>query len=337
MWLTKKGVALIILLVPTFAACLPQKTETPTHNVESTQDISTPTRDTRKLTPNPGLTATIESAQTLQAMQDNCEGNPSSYYIFGDESLFVSPNKEWQVAYCVDPESGFPYTRLLKMQGGKIWDIPFRQSILPDDHERMDGALRAEKWSQDGKFVYLDSYFCCLDGPGMEFVNSYGLYRVKLETAEIKEMLPGSGYFKFSPDGIYLAGNNDSGNAIHIYDLENDKDLVIPVVQGYAQIGMFSWSPDGQKIVFVGAFPEWENISPEYKQGGYSVLLLDIKTKKTTVLIENDIRFLQPLLYEENVWVNNDEILLSARDGFTYALNISTEKILLQPTPTLNP
>ncbi len=332
MWVIRREIVLILLLAPTFAACLAQKTEMPTHIVESTQDISTPTRDTRKLTPNPGLTATLEAAQTLQAMKDNCEGNPSSYYLHGDESLFISPNKEWQIAYCVHPESELPYTRLLKRQSEKIWDIPFHQGLMANHPEIKDGALRAEKWSEDGKYVYLDSYFCCLDGPGMVFVNTYGLYRVELETAEIKEMLSG-GYFTFSPDGA-----NDSGNEIHIYDLENDKDGVIPVAHGYAQIGMFSWSPDGQNIIFVGAFPDWDMFSPDSKQSGFSLLLLNIKTKTVTVLVENDNRFLQPLLYKENdAWVSNDEILLSARDGSTYALNISTEKILLQPTPTLNP
>lgn len=350
MWVVKREIALIILFAPVLVACLTQKAGVPTRKAESTQDISTtsstplqtptflPTSYTIKLTLYPAQTATIEAAQTLQVMEDNCKGNtPSYYYLYGDASLFVSPNGDWQIAYCVDTETGFPYTRLLKNQDKKIWDIPFRQSIIPDDHERKDGALTAKKWSEDGKFVYLDSYFCCLDGPGLMFVNSYGLYRVELETAEIKEMLPESTYFEFSPDGAYLAGNNDSRNTVLIYDLKNDKTLAIPVVQEYSRIGMFSWSPGSQKIVFVGAFPDWENTSPDFKQGGFSLLLLDVKTKTITPLIENDIRFLQPLLYEENAWVNNDEILLSARDGSTYALNISTEEIVLQPTPTLNP
>lgn len=336
--LFKREVILTFILTQVLAACLPQPQVAKNAQGISTTPLYTalPTSTRR---PNLLATLGVVQTQTMQAMEENCDGIPSSYYMFEDESLFVSPDGAWQIAYCVDSTSGLPYTRLFQIHGEKAWNIPFRQSLFDDREGITDGILRAKKWSEDGKYIYLDSYFCCLDGPGMSFVNSYGLYQVNLETSEIKEIIPGAGYFAFSPDGAYLAGRNDSRSAVLIYNLKNDKVSTIPVAQSYSQIGIFSWSPDSQNIIFVGAFPDWENqVLPESEQGGFSLLLVNVKTKSITILLDKDIRYLTPSLYKENDWANNDEIFLySIEDSLVYTFNIQTGQVLLQPTPTLNP
>jgi hypothetical protein len=308
------------------------------------------TPSNRKPTLYPGQIATMESkaTQTTQAMNENCDGFSSIEYRMSDPQSLISIDGKWSAAYCIDPSSQLPYTRLIETGTGKSWDIPFYETFGAAHHDIKDGVLEVVHWSIDGQYAYLDAYFCCLDGPGMMFVNTYGLYRIDLNNGKLQEMLPEAGAVAFSPNGRYLAGNDYLKNVLHVYDLTNNFDRIIPIDEKYSQTGLLAWSPNSSKIVLVAALPNWEDtlfagyaiptVTPEPKQDGFSILLIDVNTNSLITLIDDDPRLVRPYQPDQPApWISNSEILLLDSAGNGYILNIETNQLSTAPTATLNP
>jgi WD40 repeat protein len=303
----------------------------------------------KKPTPYPGQAATMEVrwTQTKQAINENCDGFSSVWYQLSDPQFLISPDGRWSAAYCTDPSSQLPYTKLTEAGTNKRWNIPFYETFGAA-HNRRDGILGVIHWSVDGKYAYLDAYFCCLDGPGMMFVNTYGLYRVDLKAGNVQEILPNAGAVAFSPNGQYLIGNDYSKNIVHVYDLKNDTDKVFSFDKKYSQTGLFVWSSDSQKVIFAGALPNWEDtlltdfetpaVTPETKQDGFSLLLIDLKTDAVITLIDNDPRLFRPSQdYQQYAWISDYRVLIFDRTGAGHILNIETNQLSIAPTPTLSP
>jgi len=292
------------------------------------------------------LATTIAGAtQTAQQDDIDCGGHP---YI--NANVRSAPNKLWRINFCLDAKN-LPYTKFIQVNGAATWQVPFYETYGVTMKTRdfpegiKNGSMAPVYWSSDGEYVYLNSYWCCLDGPGMGFVDVYGLYRLNLFTGKLETILPHGGAIKFSPNEKYLS-YSDNIDEIHILNLEDGADQAFQLSQKYVNVGYFFWSPDSKKLIFVGALDHWEDniffdATPETKNG-FSLLLLDLETMKVTTLLDNDIRMFTPGSYsteKRNFWLDNDNIYLAgSEEGKTYLYDIAKRQLslisTLTPTPT---
>jgi WD40 repeat protein len=321
--------------------------------------ISTP-EPTRTITliPTPHLDKTRQilatgiagATQTAQQNQIDCKGQPARIYF----SPQKSQNGDWRTTTCIDSENGYQYTRIIQTNGTKAWNVSLYEAFVSKKSDETtkkifkDGEMSIIHWSANGKYVYLSPYFCCLDGPVL-FNGIIGLYQLNLDTGQLKDMSFIGGRVGFSPDDKYLAYRTLPATA-HLRNLETGEDISVPVSKKYVNLGGFSWSPDSQKVLWVGALEDWDKNMYEptpVNQNGFSILMLNIETMKMSTLIDNDIRFLipsSPSYYEnQNTWADDHHIYLSqmniaGRDeAQIWLYDINTKKITPFSTPTPTP
>lgn len=165
------------------------------------------------------------------------------------------------------------------------------------------------------------------------FFDVLALYRVNLETGELKTVLESSSAIGFSSDEKYLAYSTSDG-AVHLRNLNSDDDKSIRLNSEYVNIGLFSWAPDSKRLVFVGAFANWEEniagVSTEDKNG-FSLLLLNVENLEVTTLIANDSRLFRPA--RENAWIENNEVHIYDADGTQFIYDIDRMQSLECVTP----
>lgn len=247
-----------------------------------------------------------------------------------------SPNGEWHSVFCLDNQ-GFSVTRFINRDRKLTRDVSYYDSfwaISDQKAQNKDGQMLIERWSEDGQYVYLRSYWCCLDGPGMLFVNVFALYRMKLSDGQLEKIVANSSSIRFSSDETYLVYSSileDSNIIISVRNLNTGYVENFQMGKKYVSVGLFTWSSQNTDILFVGALDGWESSldSPTIEnKNGFSLLLLNLETAQIKTLIENDVRLLRPL--DENAWVNEHIVKLLDVNGQIYEFDI--EKLKLTQT-----
>lgn len=285
------------------------------------------------------MLATSIAGATQTAQQDaiDCDGRPKSRRYIDDAK---SPNGAWRINLCIDPKTGSSYTKFIQVNGVATWEVSFyemfgktrKSNSNPEGYK--DGQMVVAHWSSDGRFAYLYPFICCMDGPVL-FNGVFALYRFDLSTGELKTIFSSGGHFKFSPDDKYLVYRTIPPT-VHLFNLESGDDASFPLDKKYATVGFFSWSPSSKMLVFVAPLQHWEDGWPDYtgNKNGYSLLLLNRETMKVSILIDNDLRRLLPMLTDDkSAWIDNDKILLSNN----YLYDISKHQLTLSAVPAPTP
>lgn len=183
-----------------------------------------------------------------------------------------------------------------------LWSITYDVHKF-DDYGLYEAWYKPFYWSKDERSLY---YTCFhgqeIDGSGKfwgnEFIDGCGVFRLDLETGETTDILPeihpGNGYYAFSisPDENYLVYTyqNVSPVQIKLLDLNTNKERVLLTAnEDILETGGYGWSPQGDKIVFMIL----KMLEDEKRI--YSILILDLKSLETRLLVKDfdtRIRFL---------------------------------------------
>lgn len=168
----------ILVLIPfsVLYACIPLGMQDAQYTQVSAPATKITLVSNNTLSPiKPGTSlATLAARATEISQQDktDCAGYPDKFIatIPG-----YSPNGNWRYTFCLDPNTRYPYTRLIQVHGSRMWDIHFYTiygSIMKSDtypNGITEGQMLVVHWSKDEKYVYIRPYWCCVDGPGMLF------------------------------------------------------------------------------------------------------------------------------------------------------------------------
>ncbi len=326
----------------------PSSKETIIENIPTSQkvhrnELGTPLTNTEITNMNDTVVANW--TQIEKKNEIDCKGEPDPQFKMYSEE---DGNETWHVAYCIDSISGLPYTRFIKKDGLKIWEVSFYElyGIKQKDENHPEGikngVIRVKEWSKDGKYAYINPGYCCLDGPGMLFIDVFALYRLDLNNGEIIELLPNGASLAFSSDSKYLAYSN-SPNRFYLRNLNTETDNIFNLGSVYDQIGLFSWSPDNSKLIFVGAMEDWfcstpdmcfENGTPYRSNDGFTLFLFNMRTWHIEILIDNDLNLFRPNTGLGSPWIDNENISVTNYLGNTFVFNIEQKELIPLPTQT---
>lgn len=331
------GIALIILI----SACSPTRpllqqlpTSLPTTSLMPTQS-PTPSET---IVPSHMATGQAEAtaytstqiAKEQEAMTD-CLGYSSRAH---SPDRYYSLEKNWYVAYCEYPDTHFNYTAIIKADNSTRWEVPFYETwgsqqisdAWPDGIK--DGEMSLFAWSPDEKYVFLNPYFCCLDGPGMMFVAGYGLFQLDLATGTIAQIDGGSAAFALSPDTKKLARYDYDAKQVIIQNLETGNNVTFKINPQFEIVGIFNWSPDGDKVVFSAADENWFD-----EASGFTVYLIDLNKRNIRQLL-----YEPPHYYVAIEWSTNEEIIIAeATYPPQYKFNITTDQLSLLDLEAVTP
>jgi len=339
--LTNSALALVFIIL---ASCNGQVTEYPQPQETSTRTpASTPsprptyvhptmqpanaTRIARPHAPKATFTPNMRIAFV------ECAGYP--YTWVGDPIQF-SPSGNWKVAYCVHPESGGSYTKVINLHNNVEWEVPYLDEEGLNRPEGEDGGqMLVGAWSYNEKYAFFIRYFCCTGDGGLSvFFNARGLYRLNLNTGDILEMKETSS-FSFSSDGKFLARYNYGAKNVIVENLVSETVSSFNFYEGFDLAGMFSWSPDSSKVIFFVT-----NMNGFESEMGFAIYLIDINNLKIKSLSSPSYYF-----FVEK-WLSPNEVLLYAEKtdwsaSEFFILNVSTHEFIpsdqygvpLTPTP----
>lgn len=336
----------VLLLIVLLAACsnMQASTTVPLLIVSAT---SIPTKTVPSLTPTlfstskpkPTSSPTViipPATQTaISLIEQNwqaCDGAEQPL-PFQDGRNTLSPNREWMAIVCNPRDDINIYTRVFRIDGTKEWKVSYNDNYLkPKNIEIPEGMnlvapMNAFHWSKDNNFLYLSPNIRYMDGPGLAFSDGIGLFRIDLKTGSVSITLqPGINAYKFSPNDKYLSYVVPNG--IEILNLATGDVVSVPVEEPTADMGMFSWSPDSKKLVFVVAYGDWWDES----QGGFSKILYDLTNASLKNLLSKDL-----LKCRVAEWISNTEVILKNPEPFlcNHKFDISTMEMtpLESPTP----
>jgi len=327
--LTNSALALVFIIL---ASCNGQVTEYPPPQETSTRtpaSTSSPRPTYVHPTMQPANATRIArpgaEKATLTAMAQNayvdCDGYP---HVWVEDPKNFSPSGIWRIAYCQHPNTGGSYTKVINQVEGVTWEVPYLDSNGKNRPEGEDGGqMLIGAWSSNQKYAYFVRSFCCGgDGPGRELYNGYGLYRLNLNTGEILEII-GTTSFSFSADGNYLARFNRDTRKIFVENLDTEKYSSYDIYEGFDLAGMFSWSPDGSKLIFFAADQNWVEL-----ETGFAIYLIDLNNLKIKSVISNPTNY-----FYVQKWLSNIEVLLFAyktdwSESEYYILNIATHELI---------
>jgi hypothetical protein len=278
----------------------------------------------------PTLTVIVTKLPTIDPSWNDC-------YQTGNS---VSPNEDWLAVFCHYPPNTIDgmYTKIYKQGSQLVWVFDNR-TFLPFEQTTLPGY--PAYWSPDGKYVYIQA------NPGGDVywaLSNFAvtLYRLDLATGALsltlplptREILPDdqlnliSYAFAFSPDGGSLIYSSPSEESVfHIKSLKTDAQKDFNLGSNYIASGIFKWSTDGTKVVFVG-------MTESYTKDGLSLLLFNVNEGTVTTVLDHDLRLLIP--YE---WINQESVTLLSwhLDQPKYVLNIHTGETTIFPTPSAIP
>jgi hypothetical protein len=320
----------------TTASPQPQETSTrtpaPTSSPRPTYIYPTmqPANATRIAKPHAAKATFTPNTQTAF---EECGGYP---YTWVSDPIQFSPSGNWKVAYCVHPDSGASYTKVIHRLGNVEWEVPYLDEEGLNRPEGEDGGqMLVGAWSYNEKYAFLIRYFCCSGDGGLSyFFNGHGLYRLNLNTGDILEMKETSD-FSFSSDGKHLARYNYGAKNVIVENLELEKISSFNFSEDFDLAGMFSWSPDSSKVIFFAT-----NKNSFGSGMGFAIYLIDINDLKIELLSSPSHYF-----YIEK-WLSPSEALLRAEklDWSAlefFILNVSTHELIpsdsdgIPLTPTL--
>lgn len=336
----KQGLIFLVLITSLLTDCsgaqttitLPAATPPSTFSAESTM---TPRLYPETTVPTPGISSrTIDLAATADATVNwrVCDGAE-----LPNLSTDLSPNKEWLIVNCNPNPPTDVATKVLRLDGTALWDVSF-YGTFGAVSDITNGEMKVAHWSNDGNYVYLKPYFCCVDAPQdiffNYFQNSVAVYRLDLRTGEITTTLqpfPGdlfAGYaISFSPTDQYLAyvfSNHPTD--LYLYAIQTDKSKTIRLSERYIASGLFAWSSDAKKVVFVAVKQGWHPYN-SLIQDGVSYFMLNFETGYLKHLFDKqDIYKLD--------WLSDDRLILSGNDLLFYDFQDNTFTVV---TPTSLP
>lgn len=320
----EKIMFLAMVLLVFVAGCAEIKTEQPvlpTPSVTSTLVSRWPNTITPKppyptWTPRPTRppTSTFPPLEaTVYTILNNCGG----YY--SDLSRIISPDKQWFVMMC--EREG--YTKVTRFDSTRDWHIPAIDNSADENGEPFNSTYyKFYKWSTDGRHVYLTRYFCCIDGPELRFVEGFGLYQFNMQTGLFDAEYDYNSYL-LSPSEEYIAfAEKKNAFVVYVRNLQSLEQDALSLKGNYTNVGIFSWSPREEFLVFVAGTGDWY----EGGEGGFSVFSYDIKTRQLKLLIDNDSRFLFPAGLDrvQNTWLDEDTVILAQNfdDQKYWTLNV---------------
>lgn len=252
---------------------------------------------TKTPTPTPSH-AQIELTATQQVLHDRfnkyCKYNPAWGFRF-------SPNNQWVGVFC-----NWDTVEFVKTDETKIWEASADTLINPGG----DYFIGIDHWSNDGAYVYID-FDPHTDGYWEPYHQGIVLYRLDLETGQISEVLPlvRSNWrfysYALSPDDSTLAYivADQSPVVLNIRDLQTGRETTFEFDPKYNTGGGFSWSPDGQELVF--SVTQYEQKNDEYL--ATSILLFDKDSLQVTELLKD-----YPGKLQVTAWSEDAKILLEA-------------------------
>lgn len=318
----KKLASLAFITIFGLAACNGQASTTILSPVIPTLTLYpklAPTLAPSGTSPLPEPTTTIDSAataiaeSTLVSAEKTCPGEIS----VGRISEPFSPNGQWLTTIC--SSGGELFLKFIKLNATSSWEVP---------------KMGLFDWSKDGNYVYLIPAYSG-DGPSgsaeLLFNYSSSLSRLDLNDGNITTILrpnDNGGYtFSFSPENKYLIYSSAvDSSVIHLYTLSSGEDIKFKLEQKYHQVGFYSWSPDGSKVVFSAAGDDWYNFG-----SSFTLYMVDTKEKVVKLLLNKP-----PYNYYVEKWLSNTEILFTPYDSLgEFRMDINSKDIIqLMPTPT---
>ncbi len=320
----KKLACLAFLLVFGLVACggvVQPIAPTPSASPTLTSTILvTPTLDITD-TPTPSNTpdATMIAQATFDAAKLFCpDGTIGSPY-----SENISPDKKWVTIVC-QKANLHPISKFISVADGRV-------------HSAED--LSFYRWTLDGAFVYLlPSVLTRPSGYGSVFDYDSSFYRLNLDNGEITPILllenrihysltisPNRDEYLVYAKKVFFDTTNRLEAKIYIHNISSGEDVELKLDGDYVDAGLFAWSPDGEKVAFVAAGPEWF-----YWETGFTIYLLDIKEKSLKILSNIPKRHYYPVS-----WLSDHQILVVGLDEpGTFKLDINTNQLIeLTPTP----
>jgi hypothetical protein len=313
----------LFILITVLVACNGQIEETPQARELPTQSSTPQVQPTASstFTPLPPRAATryagmltyipIMTARAQNKIND-CNGSPDG---FGMYDQFVSPSGSWHITYCKYPDSGADYTKVINSNKNIAWEVPYLDSEGQNRPEGSTGGqMLFEAWSDDEQFAYFERYYCCLDGPGIEFSPGFGLYQLELSSGKIAKIESGS----LSPDGYSLIFHDDNNYQVIVKNLKNGQTTPFRIDKDFERAGIFQWSPDGSKIVFSAADENWFKM-----EASFTMYLVDINKTTIRKMLYDPLR-----RYIALKWLSEKEILLEGyRSADDYIFSIETNEL----------
>ncbi|PKO04357.1 MAG: hypothetical protein CVU41_17560 [Chloroflexi bacterium HGW-Chloroflexi-3] len=174
-------------------------------------------------------------------------------------------------------------------------------------------------WSTDEKYAY---FYDKIIPDGCQPRGSFGrgLYQVDLNTGTIKSYpVDQTRGISLSPDASMIVFYDHQMSEVIIYNLldQYEKHIAFDIPSGMDNWGAgdFTWSPDGQKIIFIIDYGDACFVS------GVSLRLIDTQTSKVTTLLERENQTLSVV-----EWSESNKILLSI-DNEQQILDLTTGNV----------
>jgi len=289
-------------------------------------------------TPLPYPTQTLNPTPNLINYQATADTVTNGRVCEGAIIMGESPNKEWVIINCdPNPSKEKSITKVLRLDKTVSWEVSFYE-IYGVHSGIEDGYIGSVHWSKDGNYVYLKPSFCCADAPGNIFFNyfgnSIGVYRLDLNTGELTTTLqPTSNIFasyaaSFSSRDKYLTYVHSSNSTdIHIQNIQTGELEKFSLNEEYSASGLFTWSPDDKKLVFVAAKQGWQPYDDTQPQDSVSFFMLDIETGALQHLFDKQDIY-------KPIWITNDKLTLNQLDGDDFLLYDFQSSSFSAITPT---
>lgn len=239
-----------------------------------------------------------------------------------DISQVISPDRQWFVVTC--EFNG--HTRVARFDGTQEWLIPSIDNGVADNGEPFNRTYyKFYRWSVDGKHVYLSQYTCCIDGIGLVFIEAFRLYRFNIETGAFDAEYNHTRFALSHDERYYAYSEGGPPYRVIIRDLNTLEQRVFSFKEKYQDVGMFKWSPDGKNLIFVAGLEGWAD-----GIAGFSIFAYNLETRQLKLLIDQDLRQLNPLdeYGVDDIWLDHETIFLGELFGKNYwTLNVRTGEL----------
>ena len=334
---------------PAFTPTLTQKpTATPTFikSYDATWDASFATSKARTAATRVSAKATLTSRQAT--CSEGYRLSPSPEDVVKTLDTLQSDTDKWVVIVCLPAEdySKAGYTQIINHDGSVTWTISYDTFKLP----RSSHFLGASGIDKRHNYLYLRPGLTNWSGwaPLMLFGMNNEIYRMDLGTGEVVAILPEieHGYYfdsTISADYQFLVFSDSSQpNIIQVLNPTDKKTIkIIELDKKYVTTGGFTWTQDGEKLIFAAGNKGWEQ-----GQAGISIFRLDMSTFQLQALLLNDRRNLVPWWNSDSykLWLDNNILNMGSikidENDFSsneWAINIENGQVIHLESPTSTP
>jgi hypothetical protein len=301
----KKGKWLIVLWITALVtACSPL---TPRTAPQVTESVPT----AKQITPSPATTITPSPTMTLSPT------NTVDVLILSPDGTMRLQSPDWI------------YYEILNADGMVLWSFTYDNKFGV-----LEPGWNPFYWSRDGKYIY----FTCYHGPddsstkffGNAFTDGDCVFRFDVDTGKMIEVLPDiqPGYYAFSisPDENLLVYANQTETPVKLKLLDlntNTERVLLTGDKIILEIGSFGWSPKMDKLIF----STLEILDDEKRE--YSIFMLDLKSLRTRILVEN---FGEWLAFKS--WNEQGQIFYRDSNHGIWQFNLDSQALSLIATKT---